>query len=577
MKMEFRKIISYVMALGVLTSNINIDVSASNSDEYGFTQGNSHPNGVQGSVDYTDERPYFTRDLYDQYLGYGVNQSANALVVTATASHDVSYQWLADGVPIEGATSYMYYPTTADQDKITYNCVATNVVTGHSTTSNSTTVIVSYEYGYNVETPMITEQYSSTITYERYSSVSPLVISVDPRINGSLTYTWYCTDTQNNTTNVVSTGYADQMSKISLSVNPSTSNLGTYLYYCDVVNEYNDRKTSARSEMATIIVTDKYNPRVDYTAIGTDGTLILNQYADISLDYTALNNFVSRGGENVYIQGEYIQCLHVPATSYSNSYTVNIHDIGTGLNYAWKIRYGNTVASNLDLSLNTASSLNNVDQGSTNLDFTPNMSQVIKFNHSGMLNSDGSTMTLFMPTSVSDGTVYLYKLYANQIMFNEEVIGSVTNGLLTVNMTSCSDWVISKNRLMNVTSSSNASYTSTSTSVSATTTSTSSAVSSIPTDARVSIPQFQNVVVGTVLNLSNINLSNTLTSYRFEGWYYDTGYTLPVTGTDLTSLYITGNILSNGLYPKFTYYNTSTPDVSYPVPSTQNMTLARLF
>lgn len=577
MKMEFKKIISYVMALGVITCNTNINVNASNSDEYGFYQGNSHPNGVQGSVDYTDERPYFTRNLYDQYLGYGVNQTPNALVVTATASHEVKYQWLADGSPIEGATSYMYYPTTADQDKITYSCVATNTITGHSTTSNQTTVIVSYEYGYNIETPMITEQYSSTITYEQYSSVSPLVISVDPRINGSLTYTWYCTDTQTNTTSVVSTGYADQMSKITLSVTPSTSTLGTYLYYCDVVNEYNDRKVSARSEMATVIITDKYNPRNDYTAVENNGTLILNPYANVSLDYTALDGFVSRGGENVYIQGEYIQCLHVPALSYSNGYTMNIHDTGTGLNYAWKIRYGNTVASNLDLSLTTTSSLNNVDKGSTNLDFTPNMSQVIKFNHSGMLNSDGSSMTLYVPTSVSDGTVYLYKLYANQIMFTEEIVGSVTNGLLTVNMTSCSDWVVSKNRLMNVTSSSSASYTSTVATVSATTTSTSSAVSSIPTDARVTIPQFQNVVSGTVINLSNINLSNTLTSYRFEGWYYDTAYTQPVTGTDLTSLTVTNNILNSGLYPKFTYYNTSTPDVSYPVPSTQTITLARLF
>lgn len=558
MKMEFRKIISCVMALGVLTSNIN--VSAFNSDEYGFTQGNGHPNGVEGSVDYTYDRPYFTRNLYDQYLAYGVNQTPNALVVTATASHDVSYQWLADGVPIEGATSYMYYPTTADEDKVTYSCVATNIVSGHSTTSSQTTVIVSYEYGYSVETPLITEQYSSTITYELYGTASDLVISVDPRINGSLTYTWYCVDTQTGTTTAVSTGYADQMSKINLSVRPSTSSLGTYLYYCDVVNEYNNRVTSARSNMATVIITDRYNPRVDYTAIGTDGTLVLNPYADISLDYTALDNFVRRGGENVYIQGEYIQCLHVPATSYSDSYTVNIHDIGTGLNYAWKIRYGNTVASNLDLSLNTASSLNNVDQGATNLDFTPNMSQVIQFNHSGSLNSDGSSMTLYLPTSVSDGTVYLYKLYANQIMFDQEVQGSVTNGLLTVNMTNCSDWVISKNRLMNVT-----------------TASTSVATTSIPTDARVSIPQFQNVVVGTVVNLDNINLSNTLPNYRFEGWYYDTGYTMPVSGTDLTTLSVTGNILSNGLYPKFTYYNTSTPYQSYPVPSTQSNVLARLF
>lgn len=566
MKKNLKIFLSNIIAIGLLTSNIN--VFASNSDEYGFNQGNTHPNGVEGGVDYTDDRPYFTRNLYDEFLGYGVNQSPNALVVTATASHDVTYQWLADGVVIPGATSYMYYPETSTESKVTYTCVATNVVSSHNTTSFSTTVIVSYEYGYN-ETPLITEQYSGTITYEQYSAASPLIIAVDPRINGSLTYTWYCTDTQTQTTSVVSTGYADQTSKISLSVTPSTSAQGTYLYYCDVVNDYNNQKTSARSEMATIIITDRYNHRVDYTAIGTDGSLILTPNADISLDYTALDKYVSNGGSTVWIQGQNIQCLHVPAISYSYPYTVEIHDIGTGLNYSWKIRYGNTVASNLDLSLNTVSSLNNVDKGSTNLDFTPNASQIVKFNHSGSLNSDGSTMTLYLPTSVSDGTAWLYKIYANQIMLNTETQASISNGILTANMASCSDWVISKDRLINVTG--------TTVYTGAGSTSSSAAVSSIPTDARLTIPQFQNVYAGTVINLSNINLSNTLAGYRFEGWYYDTAYKMPVTGTDLSALTITSNILSNGLYPKFTYYNTSTPDSNFPVPSTQSTGLVRLF
>lgn len=556
MKFKLKNLISYSLAIGVISSTIN--VYAANSDEYGFNQGNSHPNGTQGSIDYTNAQPYFTRNLYDQYLAYGVNQSPNALVVTATANSDVSYQWLADGVPIEGANSYMFYPSTSEEDKITYSCVATNIRSGHSTTSSQTTVIVSYEYGYSVETPLITEQYSETTTYELYSQASDLVINVDPRINGSLSYTWYCIDTQSQTTSVVSSGHADQYSKITLRVNPNTNALGTYIYYCDVVNEYNNQKVSARSEMATIIVTNRHNHYTNYTAISSDGNLLLNPYADISLDYNALNNFVSRGGQTIYIQGQNIQGLHVPATSYSDSYTVQIHDIGSGLNYAWKIRYGNTVSSNLDLSLSTVSSLSNVDKGNTNLDFTPNSSQVIKFNHSGSLNSDGSTMTLFLPTTVSDGTVYLYKIYANQIMLNQEVQANVTNGLLTANMSSCSDWVISKNRLLNVSQSSNSS-------------------TSIPTDSRVNIPQFQNVVPGTVLNLSNINFANTLSNYRFEGWFYDTAYTMPITGSDLTALSITGNILTNGLYPKFTYYNTSTPDVNYPVPSTQSALLNPLF
>lgn len=505
------------------------------------------------------------------------SSSVDALTVTSSGNGTISYQWYKDGTAISGSTSSSYTPSTSTSGTFTYFCRVTNTLNGTTSTSDTGSVNItilsstsSDDSSSTVDVPTLSENFSSYISYDNNRPASALTIQINAsRIESdSINYTWY-KSTSNNTNGgtAISSGTLSPYSNTTVSVTPDTSVNGYYYYYCVVTNIKDGVSNSITSNVVTIAVGNNYNNDhnnnnnyYNGTQITSNGTISVGSNVSLNIDRTSLQSMLSRGRTNLTIYGSNLQSVRLPSTNYStDAFTVTIVDSWDNLTYSWKINDGSKVSSNLDLVVNRASSLSNVNKGYTNLNYDSSYSQVLQFNQSGSLNTNGTTMLLQIPTTVSDGTVWLYKLSGKSILASTELQATVSGGTLYANMQSCSDWLISANKLIDISSGNVNDY-----------------YYNIKTDARVSIAEFQNVVIGGYLNLSAINTS-FFNDYRFEGWYYDTAYQYPVTGTHLTNMLITADIINNGIYPKFTYYNTHVPETSFPVPSTTVGYLARLF
>lgn len=102
------------------------------------------------------------------------------------------------------------------------------------------------------------------------------------------------------------------------------------------------------------------------------------------------------------------------------------------------------------------------------------------------------------------------------------------------------------------------------------------------------IPELRGVAVGSIINLSRIEIGGQ----TITGWYLDADFTTPVTKEiflDTGFITITESIIVNGLFPKFASdvsavapttpgTTTGTPnDIITPVPSTGVAVLGQLF
>lgn len=584
MRKLIKQLSATTLALLLLSNNFNYEVLATNYDsEINTIEDENTTKPVLPSVN--------TNFGVLSKNTYSLNETnVEALMVTASVSDGgtISYQWYKNGVAITGETTSSYTPETKSSGTSTYYCKVINTINDVETTAQSDSVNITILEGSgsnndsSVDTPTISEHYASYINYELNRPANELTLQINAsRIESDgLSYKWYKSSANNTGSGVViQSGTMRPYSMATISVTPETNSLGTYYYYCVVTNTVNGQSNSITSNVIKVTVSDHYdnnnnynpnhpnNPNYDNnynynSQIPQNGYVSLGSNSNYNISSTSLENYLTHGGNNITISGYNIKSVRVPSTNYNTTpYYINIKDSYSGLNYSWKINDGTKVSSYLDLVVNTATSLSNVNKSYTNLNYDPHFSQVIKFNHEGSLNTNGATMSLQVPTTVNNGTVWLYKLSGKSIIANTERQANVSNGILYANMQSCSDWVVSANKLIDVTTDNvggNDYY------------------YNIKTDARLNIPQFQNVVIGGYVNLSTIN-TNFFDNYRFEGWYYDTAFQYPITGVFLTNLLITGDLISNGIYPKLTYYNTYVPENTFPVPSTSIGSLAKLF
>lgn len=576
MKKFIKQLSATTLALLLLLNSLPADISFSHvtyvsaEDEDEVEEEEEDEDDV---VTTTPTSPTFSTNFGTVTRSYYLNStSVEALTVSASGNGTISYQWYKDSSAISGATSSSYTPSATTSGDFTYYCKVTNTLNGTTSTSDTGAVnitILSSTSGNSssVDVPTLGENYSTYVSYETNRTPSPLNLQINAsRIEcDSINYTWY-KSTSNSTTGgtVIYSGTLSPYSNTTVSVTPDTNQNGYYYYYCVVTATKDGVSNSITSSIVTVAVGNNFNNNNDNyytgTQISSNGTISVASNVSLNIDRVSLQSYLNRGGTNLTIYGSNLQSVRLPSTNYTtDAFTVTIVDSWDNITYSWKINDGSKVNSNLDLVVNRASSLSNVNKGYTNLNYDSSYSQVLQFEQNGSLNTDGTTMLLQIPTTVSDGTVWLYKLSGMSIVASSELQATVSGGTLYANMQTCSDWLISANKLIDVSSGNTNEY-----------------YYNIKTDARVNISEFQNVVIGGYLNLSSIN-TNFFNDYRFEGWYYDTAYQYPVTGTNLTNMLITADIINNGIYPKFTYYNTHVPETSFPVPSTTTSYLARLF
>lgn len=407
---------------------------------------------------------------------------------------------------------------------------------------------------------LLTDLSTASKVYVQNREASPLTVSVDPRIDGTISYKWYVNtvySTVGGTLLNYEYGISGNTSSITPSVTPSTATVGTYYYYVEVTNHYDDYTKTTRSNIATIQVISDDTAPTKYT-VGADGVLEVADYSKVVIDWSTFDEFIDNGGEVLTITGAYIQNLRVPAVYSNNSYEVVVNDTGYELDYSWKIKDGSKVSGYLDLALSTTTSLSGVEKGDSALNYDARYSQVIQFKHEGALTTNDKGITLTMPTTVKDGDAHLNKINTDAtVNYNTYVKGSIENGLLTVNMKECSDWVVSALKLAALTDYDNTNGTGALT-----------GFLNIPTFVGFEVSEFKNVVVGQMLYLDKINM-DTIENNRFAGWYYDTAFLEPVSANDVKSgMLVTREIVTNGLYPKYDKTNSYVPTVSTAVPST---------
>ncbi len=586
MKKIIKQISATTLALLLLSNTISLDVYATSFNNNIATIEESDGDGDSDTTPEAEPDPEPEAEATPTPVSPTVNTNFGTVTRTyelnatdiqaleikasVTDSGSISYQWYKNGEKITGETSSTYTPTTTSSGTFTYYCIVTNTLNGktveNQSDSASIQILESSSSGSGstnyVDTPTISEHYASYIHYELHRPANELTLQINSsRIESdSISFKWYKSSINNTGSGeVIHSGSLSPYTITTVSVTPDTSMTGTYYYYCVVTNHKDGKTNSITSNVANVTVSNNYYG--DYNSqLSNNGYIHLGSNQTLYIDRGSLENYLSRGGTTINVHGSNIQKIRVPATNYNTApYYVNVNDSYTGLKYSWKINNGTIVSSYLDLVVNTATSLSNVNKSYTNLNYDPSYSQVVKFNHEGSLNTNGSTMLLQVPTTVKNGTVWLYKLSGKSILANTELQANVSNGTLYANMQSCSNWLISANKLIDVTTENVNPY-----------------YYNIKTDARLSIPQFQNVVIGGYLDLTSVN-TNFFNGYRFEGWFYDTAFKYPVTGHALTNMLITADVINNGIYPKLTYYNTYVPEVSNPVPGTNVSYLSRLF
>jgi len=167
------------------------------------------------------------------------------LSVTAqvTDGGSLSYQWFSNtadrntgGTAISGATGRAFTPSTNREGTVFYYVVVTNTnnnVNGAKTaTTTSGTAKVTVNIAINAQTPNITRQpEGGTVTLDdRFT----LTVTAEIRDNGALSYQWFSSETDSNTSGTAIQG-ATRATFI-----PDTSTLGITYYYVEVTNTNND-------------------------------------------------------------------------------------------------------------------------------------------------------------------------------------------------------------------------------------------------------------------------------------------------------------------------------------------------
>ena len=167
----------------------------------------------------------------------------------------LSYQWYeVDGetkTAIDGETSEVFTPDTAEIGEKSYCCDVTNTVNGktHTTTSNVAKVKV---IGKNLEdyTPTITAQPQSIAAERNYLEKETLKVEATTT-KGELSYQWY----------KVGETEDEKLSDEQATTNTyeaSLETLGSSSYYCIVTNTVDGQTYTCKSEIATVTTYENY-------------------------------------------------------------------------------------------------------------------------------------------------------------------------------------------------------------------------------------------------------------------------------------------------------------------------------
>ena len=184
---------------------------------------------------YGAQQPMFAAAL--QGAVYNCGDAAVALDGTAMAPHGtISYQWYADGEPIDGADGAAYTPPTDEVGSREYYVTATNTVGSDTASTRSNTVTVTV---YGAEVPTFT----CTLTGAEYD-VGDAASALDGTATaerGTISYQWYCNGQP------IPNGTASQYA-------PGTEEKGVFVYYVVATNTVGTSQESATSETATVTV-----------------------------------------------------------------------------------------------------------------------------------------------------------------------------------------------------------------------------------------------------------------------------------------------------------------------------------
>ena len=186
--------------------------------------GTSQKTNTLGPVEitvYAAHPPAFSGELNS--AEYDIGNPAAPLNGTATVSRgSISYQWYADGNPIQGATGPTYTPPTTAAGSVLYSVTATNTVgtSQESATLGPVTITV-----YAAETPV----FKNTLQDAEYNIGDPAsaLNGTATATHGTVTYQWYADGSPiSGATNPTYTPPTDSAGTVSYSVT-ATNIVGT--------------------------------------------------------------------------------------------------------------------------------------------------------------------------------------------------------------------------------------------------------------------------------------------------------------------------------------------------------------
>jgi hypothetical protein len=349
-----------------------------------------------------------------------VNTGVTVTLSVTAASPDggtLSYQWYSNttntntgGTEISGETSVTCSLSPATTGTYYYYVVVTNTNTGvngaQTATATGSAATVEVNSFVNAQTPVIGTQPTDVSVDEGMSATLSVAASVSD--GGTLSYQWYGNTTNTNTGGTAITG------ETSANYSPPTVTSGTYYYYVMVTNTNTDVSITG-VQTATVAVnpaTVTVNAIVNTAAPVISGhpqDITVADGAGVTLTVTAS---VSDGGTLSYqwysnTTDDNTGGTAIPgATTATCMFTAS----GTGTTYYY-VEVTNTASVNGIMTATTTSSTAAVAVTASGLVHA--QMPTITTHPQSLTVNEGSSLSLSVTASVSDGGTLSYQWYGN--------------------------------------------------------------------------------------------------------------------------------------------------------------------